>query len=1033
MLLRRCACLLLLLPAVLGAYNHPELRWKSVTTEHFIITFYDRTEPAVYPTWKIAEEAYKVLAPQFNYALREKISISLADYEDFSNGFAEWTAANIQIWLPDLRFDLRNNSTWLRNVITHELTHIISLEQKRRMQTIDVSLGIGVSSPDEELAIQEPFARITGHPSWMAEGIAQFETEQQGNDAYDSRREMALRGAVLSNSLLTLDEMGSFNHDSYNSEMVYNQGFAFTRFIAGRIGLQRLHSLFTVAATEPVEVRRWFIEKAGVTLDGLYRQWTDSLKATFTARFPDTKEQPEIIAGNGRFNLRPEVSPDGQYWAWLTSGRDDGGRTDLVVAQYGSTRPLYRIPHAHTVLSFSASSDRIYFVKSRVPDRNGSFFNELYSLALPTGTATRLTSGGRVYDVAPLPGGDLLCIRYMNAAFGLYRCSPEGATFRELAPGEQGSPFLSIAQGNRDTTFAIVTKIVSGKSTLLRYDATTRQLTTLVGGKGHEESPFVAPDNRIYFNADYDGVFNVYSCRVDGTDLQRHTSTAGGHFSPKIGPDGKLITSWFSANRFAIARQTVSSAPYSLPDSGCCGFLPLPVPKGTVTIKSRPYEPKLRRGLWEVMLAGQVVTNNSLLTGQVDPERDTATFLIMGGLVSSRSDALQKRMRAAQLLMGIETFAASEPRDMGGTEYPAAPRKLQLAKTVATQWVPPMADKATPRIPHTLFQKNALSLQPARFRRMAYSSATGSSDTMSTVRPQFILVAMPSVAFENSVTGPTLGIELSTQLLYSLLPASISAAPYFEVQIEREWYAGGRIDLGSMPFGGLPLFGSIPLYLQWNHLGYVNEDLSYNYADVTQLQLAAGPRFIPSLCLSGTVSRPDTTVSVVRGWVTMVSLFHGVPLFKYGALQLSSSTIATYHQKKTLDDNLFSVGSGSDAILDGESNGYMLSTNGIRGVFPIVRTINRGSKNYFDAFYGHVGFTLIGYANSSFFDRFPEDKARLLSDPDYRPESVYIEQAVSAGLQLGRYKSSLFFSTIDFEVTYMLMRSMVHLSLTSGF
>ena len=107
--LQRIVIFLTFLAATAAAFNHPEIKWESVTSEHFIINYYDRTEPLVYAAWKISEQAYDVLSKLFDYEPMDKIALSLADYDDFSNGFAEWTAANIMIWIPDSRFAVARN------------------------------------------------------------------------------------------------------------------------------------------------------------------------------------------------------------------------------------------------------------------------------------------------------------------------------------------------------------------------------------------------------------------------------------------------------------------------------------------------------------------------------------------------------------------------------------------------------------------------------------------------------------------------------------------------------------------------------------------------------------------------------------------------------------------------------------------------------------------------------------------------------------------------------------------------------------
>ena len=144
-------------------------------------------------------------------------------------------------------------------------------------------------------------------------------------------------------------------------------------------------------------------------------------------------------------------------------------------------------------------------------------------------------------------------------------------------------------------------------------------------------------------------------------------------------------------------------------------------------------------------------------------------------------------------------------------------------------------------------------------------------------------------------------------------------------------------------------------------------------------------------------------------------------------------TSATYHGERTIDEQLNSDGTDGDPLLDGVSNSYLLSANGVRFVFPIVRTINRGSRNYFDAWYGHVGYYLFGYANSGLFDGSPIESRRLFTEKGYRRASIFLDHIVTVGGELGRYKSYLFFSPLRFEVSYQVLRSMFHLSLTSGF
>ncbi len=256
-----CGLSILITVAYCTGYNHPEIKWRTVTTEHFSINYYDKTEPALYASWKVAEETFAALAPFFDYKLRTRIELSLADYDDYSNGWADYTSGAIMIWIPDAQMEFRTNTTWLRNVISHEITHILSLEStnNRRSTMIDMAIDLNLQGPCESLTLQEIAAKITPWPNWFVEGISQLGAERLGHDCWDARREMLLRTAVMARRQLSLDEMGVFSHDSRGNEQVYNQGYSFVKFLVNRCGLDRITAILRNGASERVDFRTEFI------------------------------------------------------------------------------------------------------------------------------------------------------------------------------------------------------------------------------------------------------------------------------------------------------------------------------------------------------------------------------------------------------------------------------------------------------------------------------------------------------------------------------------------------------------------------------------------------------------------------------------------------------------------------------------------------------------------------------------------------------------------------------------------------------
>ena len=67
-------------------YNHPELRWQTIETEHFVVHFHDGTERTAREIAGIAELVYKPITDLYNYEPDAKVHWIIRDHDDYSNG-----------------------------------------------------------------------------------------------------------------------------------------------------------------------------------------------------------------------------------------------------------------------------------------------------------------------------------------------------------------------------------------------------------------------------------------------------------------------------------------------------------------------------------------------------------------------------------------------------------------------------------------------------------------------------------------------------------------------------------------------------------------------------------------------------------------------------------------------------------------------------------------------------------------------------------------------------------------------------------
>jgi Tol biopolymer transport system component len=998
------------------AFNHPEIHWKTVSTEHFTINYYDKTEPSVYATWKIAEETYAALAPLFEYKFRQKIEISLADYDDYSNGWADYTTSSIMIWTPDSRFDYRGSSTWLRNVVSHEITHLLSLENRKKRQLVDVVANVQVSTPNEQLLIQEPFAKITFYPNWLAEGTAQLGSEHLGHDCWDSRREMLLRTAVLSNSLLSLDEMGYFNHDSHNNEMVYNQGFSFVKFLENKVGLSAITSMFKAGAENKIDFALYFAEHTGKTLQTFYSEWSDSLRQHYSVTFPSQSYQEKVHYDKGLTNALPQISPDGSLWGWLSSGRDDNGNTDLIICEKGKTDVRYRIPYAHTAWGFSKDSKKIYFVKSKNPDRNGSYLNDLFLFDIEKKNTTRITNDGRIYDIAiSKVNGSLAAVSYNAGVFSLSLLDEKSGKLSDLVKGVQGEPFIKCSWSPTDSTLLIAEKVVNGRSSLFLYSKKDSSVIQFSSGKAREESPFWADDGRIYYSADYSGVFNIYSIKVDGTDLKQYSDAVGGCFTPVLSSDKSILYSGYGKTGFTIASTSGEGYSYGIPSDNYCSFKPLPEPKGKVTIKASPYKPHLGRSLIELQLSGSLYKSKPLFSDDAVDSINYSELQLGVKLYSTRSDPLQKRSMTIGAQVGVISTTLIEDTTSDNISKNITDlirESKELNNSVKKHHSSNSGEK------EAYIQSHFSS----EFQRMIAKGASGSDTNSGEKKSKSVEPSIqPFFSFTNDAHMLSYGMDVSASMSIMLLPQPIYVHPYTDWDLTKNLSVGLAAEVDIYPFmaGGF-VFGDIPLSLAWSNLGNYNKDLSYNYNDYSQVSVIAGPQFIPVLRIVSFLDYSDTSVLVHNGLFAQAQIFHGFPLGKYATLQLDLEGRIDFYDSGLYDD-----------VLDSVSKTYVQTSTGLNFVFPLVRNINSGAFYYFDAFYGSIGYSLLGKVNGEFFDS-KNYSRKLLTDTGFT-ETARIGHVISASLVLGHYKSYQFFKKLVVEADYELLRRKLYLSISSGF
>ncbi|MDZ7717132.1 MAG: hypothetical protein U5J95_13065 [Balneolaceae bacterium] len=571
-------------------YQYPQnhISWYTIESEHFLIHFQKGNSRSAKLASRIAEEVYPHITKLYDVEPDSKVSIILKDRQDYSNGAAYFFDNQINIWLPALDTPLRGTHDWLRNVISHEFTHIVqlqaSMKKNRKIPAIyfqwlsyedarrpDVLYGFpnGV--------ISYPYASINV-PVWFAEGVAQYQRSGWTFDTWDSHRDMLLRTSILHDTYLNFEEMGTFSSkNSLEREKAYNQGFAFVIYLVENFGESVLADISKALSKAGVHTADEALEMAtGISGQSLFEDWiTERTKFYKDATQTISGGKLNSIENNGFFNFHPTYSPDGTSIAYLSNkGLDESGLSLFIKSAKNSKAVAilntgFKNTHPHTyscgftgkpsiknvTSSFSLSPDgnNVVFARNKLNER-GEHYNDLFVYNLKADEVKRLTKSQRLRDPSWSPDGSrIAAIQEYRGTKNLVLVDPEDGAIKKLTSYENGEQVYTpawhpngqdifFASSNQDTRRIQYFDLLKNEVSLFLEDTYT-----------DFRDPHVGPNGEfLYYSADIDGIFNIYKTPLNGNEKRKLSNVTGGAFMPNVNDDGEIIFAHYQKGGYKI-------------------------------------------------------------------------------------------------------------------------------------------------------------------------------------------------------------------------------------------------------------------------------------------------------------------------------------------------------------------------------------------------------------------------------------------------------------------------------------------------
>ncbi|MDX1637121.1 MAG: hypothetical protein R3281_04060 [Balneolaceae bacterium] len=585
-------------------YPHHHLAWYTLESEHFMVHFQEGSSRSAQVVSRIAEEVYPHITNLYGHHPADKTNIVLNDREDYANGAAYFFDNQVDIWIPALDSPLRGTHDWLRDVVAHEFTHIVQLEAAmKRSRNLPAIYFQWLSYEDVRRPdllygypkglITYPFSSIIV-PGWFAEGVAQYQRTGWTYDTWDSHRDMILRTAILNDTYLTYEEMGTFSSKtSLEREQVYNQGFAFTAFLAEEFGEEVFAEISRVLSRGGITtINEAIREVTGQPGEVLFDRWLSSRRSFYRSAVSGiTPNAAEVVEEEGFYNFYPRVSPAGSRIAYLSNKkltkssvalyiRDTGAVDDkqnrvttIDLRQHGrmqgtgayscgfSSDPL--IKRIRSAFDFSPSGDRLVFTRAGL-NAYGERYNDLYLYAFDSGRADQLTHSARLHDPAWSPDGtQIAAVQVKQGTANLVLVDPHSGTIRPLTRFGDGEQLYTPAwhPGGDKIYFSFGQD--HGRS-IRQYDlASDTQSSILEKSLVDFRDPHPSPGGAyLYYSSDQNGIFNIYRLPLEKQgEPEQVTSVTGGAFMPHLREEGTLYYAEYREGGYKIAKTKIPARP----------------------------------------------------------------------------------------------------------------------------------------------------------------------------------------------------------------------------------------------------------------------------------------------------------------------------------------------------------------------------------------------------------------------------------------------------------------------------------------
>lgn len=490
--------------------------WITQETAHFYVMYPKRLLDLGRHYADIAEDSYKNLTTVFTVA-PDKINLIISDYTDDSNGYATIFPYPIVVLYPvqvSNEITLSESGEWARELITHELTHILQMYPYHKGYKYLRPIFGTVISPN----------LLT--PTWWKEGMA---VEMETRFSPKGRLRSTLQDAQIRSYVLS-DRLKEFSVGEINENLITwpygNRPYFFGSLLMNQLSTLPDKNIFdTLVQTQ---ASRWPFALNG-TLE-------NTLQTDFNEQYLKTIEAHQKFALEQIQTLKTLTPTTGQsfdsdlYQSRAPQVFKDG--VAVLATNYRGLKIQFYQKDLTKLKQKAPGGDLGTFVFS--PDYKTLYFNrlkevspyeqysDLYSYDIENNKTERLTTKERARDPIISPDGTKLA--YVKLDGGKTELK-----FYDL-PSKKPNSLVAVSFEDRINSYTFIsnnellysTRNTHGEQILNKINLETLK-STLVSTSLSQVKALRFKNNFLYFISDQNGVQNIYKAEVAETALKNET------------------------------------------------------------------------------------------------------------------------------------------------------------------------------------------------------------------------------------------------------------------------------------------------------------------------------------------------------------------------------------------------------------------------------------------------------------------------------------------------------------------------------